>query len=286
MPTAKEALRDADDLLRGSDAIEHPHAGKELADAEELLSFVLGLEEWDEDLTLTHQELWSFKGLVARRARGAPPAYLTGRTTFRGLVIHVGPGAFVPRESSEFMAHQAVVRLRSRKHPVHLDLATGVGPVALAVASAIPRASVFGVDLYASPVRQAKDNARRLALPNATFFRGDLFRPLSPDLRGSIDVVTVHPPYVGKREMRDLPDEIVRFEPEESLTDYSRDGLGLLGRVVEEAPRWLRPGGWLLVEVSPDRSRSVATVLRRGGFDDVRSTKGPVPVSRVVLGRA
>ena len=100
-----------------------------------------------------------------------------------------------------------------------------------------------------------------------------------------VDVITVHPPYIGTRELRTIPHEILGFEPRGSLTDGSPEGMGLLSRVVAEAPGWLRPGGWLLVEVSPDRSKQVAGVIRRAGFRDVRSTKGPVPVSRVLTGR-
>src|SRR5204863_75634 len=83
-----------------------------------------------------------------------------------------------------------------------------------------------------------------------------------------------HPPYVGTREIRYLPDEIQKFEPRVALTDGSPLGDRILGRVAEEAPEWLRPDGWLLVEVSPDRSRDVATTLRRAGLRDVRRTAG------------
>jgi release factor glutamine methyltransferase len=169
--------------------------------------------------------------------------------------------------------------------PVHVDLATGIGPVALVVAAAIPSAQVIGVDVAARPVAMAKRNAAQLGLRNVKFLRGDLFRPVPRRMMGSVDVVTIHPPYVGRREMRTLPFEILQFEPEESLTDYSPLGDRIVRRVVEEAPTWLRPGGWLLVEVSPDRSRDVATIVRRAGFRDVRSTKGGVEVSRVVVGR-
>jgi release factor glutamine methyltransferase len=123
-------------------------------------------------------------------------------------------------------------------------------------------------------------------LKNVTFVRGDLFEPVPKRLKGSVDVVTIHPPYVGRREMRTLPMEILQFEPEESLTDYSPLGDRIVRRVAQEAPDWLRPGGWLLIEVSPDRSRGIATILRRAGYRDVRSTKGGVEVSRVVVGRA
>jgi release factor glutamine methyltransferase len=108
----------------------------------------------------------------------------------------------------------------------------------------------------------ARANARRLGLRNAT------------------------PPYVAKRELRELPIEIRRFEPIHVLTDHSVDGLGLIGRTVAEAGDWLRAGGWLLIEVSPDRARAVSAVLRRAGFVDVRSTvDAGFKVTRVVVAR-
>lgn len=284
VPTAEELLRGALRRLKESAAFDHP-PGKDRFDAEELLSFVLGHDAGpDEDVGAA--EARRFRRLVERRMAGEPVPYIVRRTTFRGLQLEVGPGAFIPRQSTEFMAEQAIRRLRGRSSPVHVDLATGVGPVALAVASSVPRARVFGVDLWSRPIRLAKGNALRLGLSNVVFLRGDLFAPLPEALRESVDAVTIHPPYVGRGEIHDLPVEIKGFEPRESLTDFSPRGTGLLERVVAEAPAWLRPGGWLLVEVSPDRARAVATAIRRGGFSEVRSTVGDVVrVSRVIVGR-
>ena len=284
MLTAKEAIREAERALKTSEAIDHPHAGKERYDAEELLEFVVGRAPSDGE-RMEGAALRRFKRLVDRRAAGSPVALLTGRTTFRDLSLQIRPGVFIPRQSSEFMVEQALRRLRGRPDPVHVDLATGVGPVALAVAHRLPRARVFGVDLSTRPLALARRNAARLGTLNATFLCGDLFAPLPRGLRGRVDVVTGHLPYVGEEEVETLPEEIIRFEPMESLTDFSPTGLGLLTRVAAEAPGWLRPSGWLLLEVSPDRSRKVATVLRRAGFKDVRSTKGELLVSRVVVGR-
>ena len=285
MPTANEILDDAERLLKASDRIDHPHAGKERFDGEELLEFILGRSPRARE-EIPAPAVRRFRRLIERRASGEPVAYITRSATFRGLDLEVRPGGFIPRESTEFMALQAIRRLRPRRRPVHVDLATGVGPVALAVADAIRRARVFGVDISASAIALAGRNAARLKLRNVTFLRGDLFAPLPKGLTGTVDVITIHPPYVARGEMRDLPEEIVRFEPRESITDFSRTGLGLLGRTTAEAPRWLANDGWLLVEVSPDRTRSVATLLRRSGFRDVRSTIGPVKFTRVVVGRA
>ena len=99
-------------------------------------------------------------------------------------------------------------------------------------------------------------------------------------------MITLHPPYVPVGEIDDLPDEIRDWEPAHTLTDRSSDGLGLIGRSVAEAPRWLRPNGWLLMEVSPDRVKEVKRVYASGGFRDVRSTKGgELKVTRVIVGR-
>jgi release factor glutamine methyltransferase len=283
--TAKRLIADAERALKSSDAIDHPHSGKERVDAEDILTHLLRRE------AVPHEEvagltLALFQRLIARRMRGEPVAYLTGTTTFGELELEVRPGAFIPRQSSEFLAVQAVRRLRGRPNPLHVDLGTGIGPVALVVGATLPRANVFGVDVSAKPLALARRNAARLRLRNVTFLRGDLFEPLPDRLAGRIDVITMHPPYVPRREVRTLPEEIARFEPKESLTDDSPKGDRILRRVAAEAPDWVRPGGWVLVEVSPDRAREVATILRRAGFRDVRSTKGPIPVSRVVLGRA
>ena len=284
MPLAEEVLREAERSLKASGRIEHPHAGKELFDAEQLLSFVLKAELSPETEVSAHQ-LARFRQLLDRRSNGEPAAYLTGRARFRNLPLRVGPGAFIPRQSSEFLAEQAIRRLRRRRPPVSLDLATGVGAVALSVAAALPRARVFGVDVSARAVALARRNAKDLGLRNARFFVGDLFAPLPGTLRGTLDVITIHPPYVPRAEVRTLPGEIRSFEPREALTDYSPTGLRLTSRVVQESLQWLKRGGWLLIEVSPDVSRAVGTLLRRAGYRDVRSTRGSVPVSRVVTGR-
>jgi release factor glutamine methyltransferase len=282
--TAKELIREAERALKASDAVDHPHYGKERTDAEDILTHLLGHEARDGE-RIDDSTQARFRRLLARRVKGEPVAYLTGAATFGDLELEIRRGAFIPRQSSEFMAEQALRRLRGRRNPIHVDLATGIGPVALFVASALPKARVFGVDVSAKPLALARRNAARLRLRGVTFLRGDLFSPLPERLAGQVDVITIHPPYVPRGEMRILPEEIVRFEPKESLTDDSPKGDRILRRVAAQAPAWLQPGGWLLVEVSPDRAREVATILRRAGLRDVRSTKGPVPVSRVVVGR-
>src|SRR6266508_3263602 len=201
MSTAQRLVREAVAKLRQAEAFDHP-AGKDRSDAEDLLSFVLG-HDLDPGEEVEPAAAGRFRRLVARRMHGEPVPYITGRTSFRELTLEVGRGAFIPRQSTELMAEQAVRRLRGRRSPVHVDLGTGVAPVALAVAAAVPQAQVFGVDLSARPARRARRNAERLDLGNVTFLRGDLFEPLPPELQGGVDAMTIHPPYVGRRELRE-----------------------------------------------------------------------------------
>jgi release factor glutamine methyltransferase len=283
-------LQEGEARLKRSPAISHWPADRERREAAALLSFALGDREASEELARAVPDVSArarahYRRLIDRRASGEPMAHILGWTTFSGLRIAVRPGSFVPRQSSELLAHTAVRRLRGRRSPIAIDLATGVGPVALAVAHAIRGAEVHGTDISRSAVRQARANAASLGLRNAAFHCGDLFSSLPARLREQVAVITVHPPYVPPRELDDLPLEIRGFEPEDALTDLSADGLGLLARTVEEAPEWLRPGGWLLVEVSPDRARAVRSRLVHSGYRDVRSTRGWPDVTRVIVGR-
>lgn len=281
---ARRVLDDAVKVLKASPAIDHWQRGRERIEAEDLLWHVLD-EEPDPSDDVSAEQRRTFDRLIRRRATGEPIPFIKGYTEFRGLDLLVRPGVFVPRDASEFLAEQAMRRLRGRPRPVHVDLATGAGTIALAVANEVPRASVVGTDVSAEAVELARANAKRLGL-RARFVTGDLFGGLPRTLAGAVDVVTLHPPYVPMRELKDLPEEIRAWEPEHTLTDRSRDGLGLITRTAREAPAWLSRNGWLLLEVSPDRVIHVKGVLRRQGFRDIRSTKGgPLPLTRVIVAR-
>jgi release factor glutamine methyltransferase len=270
--------------LDDSPSIDHWQKGRGKLEANELLTHAIGHDpRSDEEISAKDRR--RFEGFIDRRASGEPIPYIKGYTDFLGLELLVEHGVFVPRDSSEYLATQAIKRLRPRKKPVHLDLATGLGTIALAVSDAVPKASVFGTDLSAEAVKLARKNAKRLGLP-VEFDRGDLFGAAPKKIKGKVDVITLHPPYVAKDEVQDLPDEIRKWEPKHTLTDNSDDGLGLVKRAVAESPAWLRPNGWLLMEVDPDRARDVMPVYRKGGFRDVKSTKGgELKITRVIVGR-
>ena len=179
---ARTVLDDAVKVLKASPAIDHWQRGRERIEAEDLLWHVLG-EEPDPRDEVSAEQRRAFDELVRRRATGEPIPFIKGYTEFRGIDLHVRPGVFVPRDASEFLAEQAIRRLRGRARPVHLDLATGAGTIALAVANEVRKASVIGTDLSADATKLARANAKRLGL-RARFFTGDLFDGLPRTLRG------------------------------------------------------------------------------------------------------
>jgi release factor glutamine methyltransferase len=282
---ARTLIKDGIATLKASEAIDHWQKDREKIEAEDLLAFVMGGEEPEPNDRISDRDRATFLELIDRRATGEPIPYIKGFTEFRGLELISEPGVFVPRDSSEFLAEQAVRRLRKRKAPVHVDLATGAGTIALSVANEVPKAKVYGTDLSEDAVKLARRNARRLGL-KVRFAAGDVFGGLPRTITGTVDVITVHPPYVAKDEVDELPDEIKDWEPVHTLTDRSEDGLGFVRRTVTEAPSWLDRKGWLLVETDPDRARDVKRVMAKGGFRDVRSTKGgDLKITRVIVGR-
>ncbi len=282
---ARALLKEGIATLRASDAIDHWQKDREKIEAEDLLAFVMG-DDPDPGDRIPERDRREFLELIDRRATGEPIPYIKGFTEFRGLELISEPGVFVPRDSSEFLAEQAIRRLRKRRSPVLVDLATGAGTIALSVANEVPKATVYGTDLSQEAVKLARRNARSLGL-QARFATGDIFGGLPKKIRGTVDVITVHPPYVAEHEVEDLPDEIKDWEPVHTLTDASRDGLGFVRRTVEEGPDWLGRKGWLLMETDPDRARDVKRVMAKGGFRDVRSTKGgDLKITRVIVGLA
>jgi release factor glutamine methyltransferase len=284
---AGDLIDGAASRLKRSPAIDHWPSGREEDEATALLAFVLDTkaDDLDEDDEVDARRANRFDGLVRRRAGGEPMAHILGYTEFRGLRMRVRPGTFVPRQSSEYMVEQALSRIRRRTAPVVLDLATGIGPIAMAIAAALPRARVYAADISGDALRQGRLIARDLGLRNVSFHRGDLFEALPSSLRGTLDLVTAHAPYVPREELEDLPLEIRGFEPAETLTDHSEHGLGLLTRIAEEGHDWLRPGGWVMVEVSPDFARRVRGLFVRSGYLEVKSTKGWPEVTRIIEGR-
>ncbi|MGH2820241.1 MAG: N5-glutamine methyltransferase family protein [Actinomycetota bacterium] len=266
--TVEQLLRIGERVLSDSTHIFEDHDTD--AEAKELLAFCLEVDEddLDEDEELPVRQRERFLSLIARRAAGEPFPILVGRIEFYGLDLKVRAGAFVPRPSSELTVERALRRLKRRQDPVVVDVCSGAGPIAMAIAVEVPRADVWGTDIDANGLTQARENARDLDIDNVTFKRGDMYDALPARLESSVDVITGHVPYVPLEEIEDLPSEVREHEPAFMLSDQTEDGLFLMHKAVFEAPRWLKPGGWLLLEVSEDFGSKIRRLCRQAGLDD------------------
>jgi release factor glutamine methyltransferase len=180
---------------------------------------------------------------------------------------------------------RAVRRLRRRRNPVMVDVCTGAGPIALAVADEVPHAQVWGADIADEGLAQGRRNARTLGVRNVSFRRGDMYDPLPARLRGNVDVITGHIPYVPSHELDDLPAEVREFEPAYTLTDETDEGLFLIRRAALEAPEWLKHGGWILLEVSEDLAGAVRKICRKAGLENAEVASDEDRLSVVVEAR-
>ena len=280
--TVAELLDIGERVMADSTHIFEDHSN--LDEAEELLAFATGINrgELEDEHVPTRRQRERFLALVARRAAGEPFPFLVGRIEFFGLDLWVKPGAFVPRPSSELTVERALRKLKRRADPVVVDVCTGSGPIALALGAELPGAEVWGLDISDEALNQGRRNARRLGIDAVRFRRGDMYSPLPRRLRGQVDLVTAHVPYVPPDEIGDLPTEVRGYEPIFTLTDQSRDGFDLLRRTIREAPEWLKPGGWLLLEIADEFSSFVERLCEKAGFKLVSKASDDDGLSVVV----
>ena len=280
--TVRELIDVAHRVLADSTHIFEDHDNRR--EATELIAFCLDTDEddLDDDLEPSRRIRERYLALVTRRAAGEPFPFLVGSIEFYGLDLKVKPGPFVPRPSSELTVEWAVRRLRRRRDPVAVDVCTGAGPIAMGIAHEVPSSRVWGVDIDRSGLAQARANAKRLGIDNVRFAAGDLYDGLPRSLTAGVDVITGHVPYVPVDELDDLPTEVRGFEPIHTLTDESGDGLELMRRTVREAPAWLKPGGWLLLELSDDIAGDIESMCLDAGLEDVGTISDEDGLSVVV----
>jgi len=238
-------------------------------DAELLIRFVLQVNRawlytWP-DRELSASQLDELTVLLERRRTGEPIAYITGVREFWSLPLAVSPSTLIPRADTETLIEWALeldLPARSRA----LDLGTGTGAIALALASERPRWSLSAVELNREAARLAGTNASNFGL-DLNVLQGSWFEPVA----GTFDLIVSNPPYIDPQD-KHLSEGDVRFEPESALV-ASDHGLADLKLIIEQAPDYLEPGGWLLLEHGYDQAEQVCEYLRMRGFLEVENRR-------------
>jgi release factor glutamine methyltransferase len=238
-------------------------------DVEHLLAHTLGMKRLELylhfDRPLTEAELAAFKPLLLERAERRPLQYILGRAPFRELELRVDERVLIPRPETEELVEAVLTRVREwgREGLEAVDVGTGSGAIALALAQEGPFRRVTATDRSPEALAVARENAERLGLSGRVrFLEGDLFSALPPGER--VDVVVSNPPYVSPVEMEGLAPEVRRWEPALAL-EAEEGGLAVLRRLVEEGHRVLHPGGLMALEIGAGQARSVVDAVRSVG---------------------
>jgi len=225
--------------------------------------------------------------LIDRRLEGVPLAHLTGRQHFAGMEMLAGAGALVPRRETELLAQAAIALAREVAAPLVVDVCTGCGNVALALAQHVVDARVFGADLSEDALALARQNADWLGLADRVEFRaGDLLAPFDSDeFLGQVDVLTCNPPYISSGKVGQMAAEIAGHEPRLAF-DGGPLGVTILMRLVQEAPRYVRSGGWLAFEVGLGQGPALVRRLKgTPAYREVREIADENGAVRAILVR-
>jgi release factor glutamine methyltransferase len=279
--TLQEWVRKGEMLLRTG-----PHADRARTDAEFLLRYLLQCERaallvrWNE--RLHENEAARYAQLVERRRRGEPIQYITGETEFYGLPFKVTPAVLIPRPETEHLVEKVVELAPLFSKPRLVDVGTGSGAIAVAVAHECPAADVTAIDFSEDALKIAQENARRTGVAERMrFLEGDLLATVAEE---QFEFVVSNPPYVSSDARDSLGVEVRDFEPPVALF-AGPDGLDLYRRLIPQAAHVLPPGGYILLEIGYDQRDAIRELLSQSGFGDIEFVPDLQGIARVAVAR-
>ena len=275
----KQSLTSAIDRLEAADV------GSPRMNAEVLLMFVLGVNRAylyaHPERELTAEEETRYENVLAQRATGMPSQYITGHQEFWGLDFVVSPAVLIPRPETEHLVEKALALAARFAHPRIVDVGTGSGAIAVALARHLSQAQIAAVDISAAALDIARENAGRNAVSDRIrFLLGDLLAPVRDE---RFDVVVSNPPYVPVVDRESLSVEVREHEPALALF-AGEDGLDAYRRLIPEAFEVVEPGGYLLLEIGFGQSAAVAALLTQAGFEGTEFIPDLQGIPRVVYG--
>ena len=275
------AIREAAERLRSSSA-----RGDARLDAETLLMHVLGRHRAylyaHPELELACHELTKYHEALTRRSSGEPLQYIPGRQEFWGLDLRVTPAVLIPRPETEHAVETALELLRGTESPHIVDVGTGSGCIALALASEMPGATIEAVDIASEALDVASSNAERLGFARRIRFAQSDLLEIFLESNRKFDLVVSNPPYVGQNEANKLQIEVRQYEPHAALFGGA-EGLDIYRRLIPQAREVLKPNGWLVMEIGYSQEQAIRELL--GDWNEVRSVPDLQGIPRVVIAR-
>lgn len=242
------------------------------------------------DHPLNENDIANYRSMIRRRIDREPSQYITGMQEFWSREFLVTPQVLIPRPETEILVEQLLSIMgnnRSNKEqtPCILDLGTGSGAIAVSLATELQGATIWASDISAPALDIARLNSEKHGVKNRIhFIQGDLFEPFAGKPT-RFDIIISNPPYIASEDYDFLPPEIRDYEPRLAL-DGHEDGLFFIERIIMEAPGYLNPGGWLLIEMDPGQILKALNMIRQNGsYVEYRSTKDYAQKDRVVIAR-
>ncbi|KAF0146241.1 MAG: release factor glutamine methyltransferase [Nitrospirae bacterium] len=281
--TALDKIKEITALLQRC-GIEDAHIESEI-----ILTHSLGMDKtalYRDDPILSEKDVKEIDKIVERRAKREPLQYILGYVEFYGLKIKVGEGVLIPRPETELMVEEIIKLFTVHRSPFTvLDLCTGSGCLALALAKNFPDAKVYGTDISATAIRYAKENAELNSISNAVFLKGSLYEPLKQFISGmplKFDVIVSNPPYIRSNDIVTLQPEIKNWEPRNAL-DGGDDGLRYYREILAEAPKYLAMDGFVFLEAGEGQAVDVIKIAENAGFRKNSAIKDYAGVKRIIV---
>lgn len=232
------------------------------------------------DQQLSSQEVMQFKILVAQRLLGKPVAYLVGEKEFWSLTLHVNEATLIPRPETELLVEATLARLSTQQREIVIDLGTGSGAIALAIASERRQCQVIATDISLQALEVAQRNAKNLHLPQVEFVQSHWFSNLAGK---RAHLIVSNPPYIAEDDIY-LEQNELRYEPQDALISGT-DGLDALRHIIQNAPIYLENSGWLLVEHGYNQGDRVARLFEQHGFIQITTYRDLAGLPRVTVGK-
>lgn len=277
MSTWREALKEGEERLIGAGISEGKY------DAWALMEFAFDMEKsyyfLHEDDRIEEEQLEKYRKLIAEREKRIPLQQILGSAWFMGYEFYVNDQVLIPRFDTEILVEEAGKRLKPGMQI--LDLCTGSGCILLSLLAEHKNLQIkgTGADISSRALAVAKENRKRLNV-QADFVESNLFS----EIRGSYHMITSNPPYIATGEIEKLMPEVRDHEPHLAL-DGKEDGLYFYRKIVEQAPSYLEPDGWLCLEIGYDQGEALKRMMEQSGYENIQIVKDLAGLDRVVTGQ-